>query len=345
MNFLTRLLQSRPWLLADGATGTNYFEMGLGPGDAPELWNLEFPERVQALHRRFIEAGSDIILTNTFGGTSHRLKLHNADSRVYEINRAAAGIARRAVEDSGGDIVVAGSMGPTGEILAPIGTLSHPGAVEAFKEQARGLKDGGVDVLWLETLSSTEELEAAAEAAKLVGLEYICTLSFDTNGNTMMGVTPASLTTTCESIDPAPLAYGTNCGVGASEVVVSILGMHRSLQDGKGNLVAKANCGIPEYEDGRIVYNGTPELMASYACMARSAGARIIGGCCGTTPEHISAMRQALEQTEISDPPSIEQIVSELGEITDGARRCCTGIETPVKARRKNRRRNTRNVA
>ncbi len=339
MNKLKLLLETRRWLLADGATGTNYFEMGLGPGEAPELWNIDHPERVFDLHRQFVEAGSDILLTNTFGGNAYRLKLHGAEDRVAEINRAAAEIARRAADGTGREVVVAGSVGPTGEILEPVGSLTHADAVNAFKEQARGLKEGGVDVLWLETLSSTEELRAAAEAARLVDLDFVCTLSFDTNGNTMMGVTPSNLADTCLNLDPVPLAFGTNCGVGASEVVATVMTMNAVLAGRDGRLVAKANCGIPEYHDGKIVYNGTPELMADYARLALAAGASIIGGCCGTTPAHVAAMRAALESAGEEPAPSIDEVVERLGSITDGARRCCTGDESAIRAPRGGRRR------
>lgn len=340
MNKLKSLLETRQWLLADGATGTNYFQMGLGPGDAPEMWNVEHPDRVLDLHRRFVAAGSDIILTNTFGGSSYRLKLHKAQDRVYELNLAAAQIARRAADEADHEVIVAGSMGPTGEILEPVGSLSHADAVSAFKEQARGLRDGGVDVLWLETMSSTEELRAATEAARLVGLDYVSTLSFDTNGNTMMGVTPGSLADTCLDLEPSPLAFGTNCGVGAAEVVATIMTMNTALGGREANLVAKANCGIPEYQDGNIVYNGTPELMARYAVLARDAGARIIGGCCGTTPEHVATMRRALENTPRGEMPAIETVVGDLGPISDGARRCCSGEAAPAaESRRPGRRR------
>ena len=338
MNVLHELLERRPWLLADGATGTNFFAAGLGPGDAPELWNLDHPGRVQDLHRRFVESGSDVLLTNSFGGTACRLKLHNAESRVFEINRAAAALAREVADAAERGVLVAGSVGPTGEILEPIGALSYADAVTAFKEQARGLKAGGVDLLWLETLSSLEELQAAAEASRLVGLDFVCTLSFDTNGNTMMGVTPQSLAITCAEMDPAPLAFGTNCGVGASEVVATVLAMRKVLENRPAILVAKANCGVPEYEDGQIVYKGGPELMARYACMARDVGARVIGGCCGTTPGHVAAMKEALETTAPDAPPSLERIVEELGGISDGARRGCAGDVPPRRTRRAGRR-------
>ncbi|MEO8408497.1 MAG: homocysteine S-methyltransferase family protein, partial [Oxalobacteraceae bacterium] len=187
-NRLLKLLQTRRWLLTDGATGTNLFTMGLTSGDTPELWNIEHPDRIAKLHRSFIEAGADIILTNSFGGNRYRLGLHKAQSRVEELNEAAARIARCEADACGRDIVVAGSMGPTGEILEPVGALSIDAATAAFAEQAQALMQGGVDVLWIETMSSREEAEAAIAAAAATGLPVVCTMSFDTNGRTMMGV-------------------------------------------------------------------------------------------------------------------------------------------------------------
>ena len=172
-------LNSRPWLLADGATGTNYFQMGLVSGDAPEIWNFEHPERVRSLHRRFIEAGADIILTNTFGGNRHRLKLHNAQDQVREVNIAAAKNARSEADSVARPVYVGGSIGPTGEIFEPLGPLSHTDGVAAFAEQAKALKEGGVDVLWIETMSSEEELRAAVEGAAQTGLPIVTTMSFD----------------------------------------------------------------------------------------------------------------------------------------------------------------------
>ena len=154
----TEALASRPWLLADGATGTNYFQMGLVSGDAPELWNFEHPDRVRSLHRRFIEAGADIVLSNSFGGSRYRLKLHNAQDQVREINIAAAKNARAEADAAHRPVYVGGSIGPTGEIFEPVGALSHEDGVAAFAEQAAALKEGGVDVLWIETMSSEEEL-------------------------------------------------------------------------------------------------------------------------------------------------------------------------------------------
>lgn len=319
---LSKLLAERPWLLADGATGTNLFAVGLETGDSPELWNVDRPDRIRDLHRGFLEAGSDIILTNSFGGSAYRLKLHRAEARVRELNRAAAALAREVADEIGAaqgrEIVVAGSMGPTGEIFAPLGSLSLEDGTAAFAEQAAALAEGGADVLWIETISSVEELTAAIAGAQASGLPYVCTLSFDTNGRTMMGVTPAALVRQARGHAPGPLGFGGNCGTGASELMAAIVNMgeSRGLDD---VIIAKSNCGIPEYKDGQIVYSGTPALMADYARLARDAGVRIIGGCCGTTAAHLSAMRAALEGYEPGAAPDLEMITAKLGAISAGA--------------------------
>ena len=320
-NLFLRMLEEKPFLLADGATGTNLFAMGLETGDAPELWNVDFPERIAAHYRAFVEAGSDIILTNTFGGNARRLVLHQAQDRVHELNVAAVEILKQEVAKSGREIVIAGSMGPTGDILEPNGPLSKADAADFFEEQAKALAEGGVDVLWLETLSSTEEVEAAVEGAGRVGLPVVNTLSIDTNGRTMMGLTAADIVNLQPTLTPHPVACGTNCGIGASEVVAAVLNFFNAQTDeaAKPIIVAKANCGIPEYIDGKIVYNGTPELMARYTELAMDAGARIIGGCCGTSPAHISAMRAAMDQHVPGTAPTLERIQQSLGEVTKGA--------------------------
>ncbi len=316
-NRLAELLNERPWLLADGATGSNLFDMGLVSGEAPELWNFSHPDRISTLHRGFVEAGADIILTNTFGGTRYRLKLHDAEARVRELNVTAARIARAEADASGRRVVVAGSMGPTGEILEPLGPLSITAAEAAFAEQATALAEGGVDVLWIETMSSKEEVEAAIAGARSTGLPIVSTLSFDTNGRTMMSLTPNDLAGIHR--EQGILACGSNCGVGPSELLASIVNLANA-SDASAVLVAKSNCGIPQYVDGAIQYNGTPELMATYACLAFDAGARIIGGCCGTTPAHLSAMRTALETHVRGTKPDAETIEARLGTITMGAR-------------------------
>ena len=340
---LTDLLQTRPWLLADGATGTNFFAMGLQHGDAPELWNLERPDDVVRHYRSFIDAGSDIVLTNTFGGTANRLKLHKADDRVFEINRAAAALACRAVEESGReDVIVAGSIGPTGDLFVPLGPLTVEEGAKAFAEQARGLAAGGADLAWIETMSSVDEVKAAVQGASAAGLPYVLTLSFDTNGRTMMGVTPAQLAKLAHELDPRPLAFGGNCGTGASELMAAILNLESAKSEGDV-LVAKSNCGIPQFVDGEIEYSGTPELMADYARLALDAGVRIIGGCCGTTPDHIRAMRTALEAHEKGAAPEMATVIAKLGEISKGAVQQSSPLgdlpEAPSAGRRTGRRR------
>ncbi|WJY21158.1 betaine--homocysteine S-methyltransferase [Fontisubflavum oceani] len=308
---LSRLLAERDWLLADGATGTTLFNMGLQSGDAPELWNVDHPDRIVTLYSGAVDAGSDLFLTNSFGGTRARLKLHDAQDRAFELNKAAAEIGREVADKAGRTVIVAGSMGPTGEIMAPMGALTHEAAVEMFHEQAEGLKAGGADVLWVETISAAEEYKAAAEAAKLAEMPWCGTMSFDTAGRTMMGLTSAAMSEMVERLDHKPLAYGANCGVGASDLLRTVLGFRAS-----GNerpVVAKGNAGIPKYVDGHIHYDGTPDLMARYAVLARDAGATIIGGCCGTQPEHLKKMREALEKTPKSSAPTLETIAADLG--------------------------------
>jgi 5-methyltetrahydrofolate--homocysteine methyltransferase len=308
---LDELLLTRDWLLADGATGTTLFNMGLQSGDAPELWNEEHPDRIAALYQGAVDAGSDLFLTNSFGGTRARLKLHNAQDRAYELNKRAAEIGRDVADAAGRTVIVAGSMGPTGEIMAPMGPLTHEAAVEMFHEQAEGLRDGGADVLWVETISAPEEYAAAAQAAAMAGMPYCGTMSFDTAGRTMMGMTSAAMSEMVETLDHAPLAYGANCGVGASDLLRTVLGFRAA--GSQRPIIAKGNAGIPKYVDGHIHYDGTPELMARYAVLARDSGATIIGGCCGTTPDHLRAMRQALEDTPRGAAPTLDQITEALG--------------------------------
>ena len=316
---LTRLLATRDWLMADGATGTNLFNMGLSSGDAPEMWNVDEPDKIRSLYRSAVEAGSDIFLTNSFGGNASRMKLHNAQHRVHELNRVAASLGREIADVAGRTVVVAGSVGPTGEIFEPMGTMTHAVAVEMFHEQAEGLKAGGADVLWVETMSAPEEYRAAAEAAQLAGMPWCGTMSFDTAGRTMMGVTSAAMVDMVEKLTNPPIAFGANCGVGASDLLRTVLGF--AAHGSERPLIAKGNAGIPKYHDGHIHYDGTPALMAEYAVLARDAGVRIIGGCCGTMPEHLAAMRDALETRPKGPRPTLEEITALMGgfsSVSDG---------------------------
>jgi len=315
---LEKLLAERPFLLADGATGTNLFAMGLMTGEAPELWNFERPEQIEELHRGMVEAGADIILTNSFGGSAYRLKLHQQQDRVREINREAAVIARRIADRAARPILVAGSMGPTGELFQPLGALTHEEASAAFAAQAAALAEGGVDLLWIETMSSKEELGAAAAGATTTGLPFVTTMSFDTNGRTMMGLGPAELVQLAHGLSPRPFAYGANCGVGAAELVAAIVNMGPATAPGDV-IVAKGNCGVPYFVEGQIRYDGTPALMADYARLARDAGARIIGGCCGTTPAHLAAMRASLDTHVPGNRPTMTEIAQRLGKLSSGA--------------------------
>ncbi len=335
-NALATMMQTRDWILADGATGTNLFNMGLSSGDAPELWNDQHPDRIKTLYTMAVDAGSDLFLTNSFGGNAARLKLHDAQKRAHELSRMSAEIGRDVADSQDRPVIVAGSVGPTGEIMAPMGSLTHELAVEIFHETAEGLKEGGADVLWLETISAPEEYKAAAEAFKLADMPWCGTMSFDTAGRTMMGVTSTDMATMVEKLDNPPMAYGANCGVGASDLMRTVLGF--AAQGTERPIIAKGNAGIPKYVDGHIHYDGTPELMAEYACLARDAGAMIIGGCCGTMAEHLSQMRAALETRPKGPRPTLEQITEALGGFSSAVDGTEDGAEATPKRRSRRRR-------
>lgn len=296
MDKLQQLLKTHDYLIADGGLGTMLMAAGLEQGDPPEMWNVEHPDRIRAVHRGYIEAGSQIILTNSFGGTSFRLKLHNLQDRVVELNKAAGELARAEADAAANPIVVGGSIGPTGEIMEPVGEMKYADAVASFAEQASGLAAGGVDLLWIETMSDVSEVRAAVEGCReATDLPIVATMTFDTNGCTMMGVTPVQAFTELRAMNLT--ALGGNCGNGPEEIEGVIQAMYATNQ--QFPFVAKSNAGIPEYENGHLHYNGTPDVMAEYAVKVRNYGARIIGACCGSTPAHIAAMRQALENAPI----------------------------------------------
>jgi 5-methyltetrahydrofolate--homocysteine methyltransferase len=275
-------------LVADGATGTSYQEMGLSIGVAPEEWVEDHPERVIGLHRAFIEAGSDIILTDTFGGTPIRLRETRFADRASELNRRAAKLASEAA--AGTHVLVAGSMGPTGMLMEPLGDLTASAAAGAYAEQAAGLVAGGVDLLLLETFFALEEAVAAVEGIRRVtALPLVVSFSFDQGTRTMMGVSPAAMV---KAVGPLGVAaIGANCGR-SLEDMVRVVDELASLDAGIP-LWIKPNAGLPRMDGDVARYDTTPETMASFAERFMEAGARIVGGCCGSSPAHVAAIAAA----------------------------------------------------
>lgn len=279
-------------ILADGAMGTMLFANGLQFGDPPEVWNLTQPDVIRRIQRAYLAAGSRIIMTNTFGGNRLRLGLHGLSARVDELNRTAAILARAEATAAGGEALVAGDIGPSGEIIAPLGTLDYEIAVDVFREQAASLIAGGVDLIWIETMSDLNEIKAAIEGVRRVspGIALIATMTFDTRGHTMMGVTPEQAVRSLVAWGAD--AVGGNCGNGPDELLPVIERMHAA--DPHAILVAKSNAGMPELVDMRAVYRADPATMAEFGRQMHAAGARIVGACCGSTPDHLRAMHDVL---------------------------------------------------
>ena len=288
---MAQLLDREPFLLFDGAMGTMLQDAGLDDGGAPEMWNLQRPQDVAAIHEGYLRAGARIITTNTFGGTRPRLAMHGLADRVTELSLAAAQIARRAADPFGA--LVAGGLGPTGELLEPLGTLTPSRAQELFAEQVRALVAGGVDLILIETMSDLGEAEAAVRAAQAVApqLPVAATLSFDTNLRTMMGVTPAAAVRALGALGVA--AVGANCGRGPAEMEIIVGQMAEVRPDGL-LLMAQSNAGLPVLVGDHFEYDKHPADMAEHARRLHAAGVDIIGACCGSTPEHLGAMRDAL---------------------------------------------------
>jgi len=285
--FLVRLNQAGI-LVADGATGTMLQAAGLPSGAAPERWNLENPQAVRDLHRAYIAAGADIVLTNTFGGSRQKLEKDGLGERAREINRAAARLAREVASER---VIVLGDIGPTGRLLEPLGDLSYDDAVNAFAEQAAGLVEGGVDAIIIETMSDLGEAKAAVEGVKQVTtLPILASMSFDTRGRTMMGVKPAVAARELWSLGVT--AIGANCGRTLSETLAAVTEMRQAVPEAV--LIAKPNAGLPHLSDGESVFDVTPEVMAEYALKFAGLGVKIMGGCCGSNPTHIQAIAMAL---------------------------------------------------
>ena len=294
MNRWQNLINRLGAIIADGAMGTMLQQAGLKPGELPTLWNVEHAKRVRAVHGAYLAAGAQILLTNTFSGNRFCLAKHGLASRVEELNMAGARILRAEIETQNkqGAALVAGDIGPSGELLSPLGTLSFTEAVDGFAEQARALIKGGADVIWIETMADLEEVRAAVEGTRQAcsDIPIIATLTFDTHGRTMMGVKPEAAAGVLMGWGIA--AFGGNCGNGPDEMLAAIGKMHAAAPG--AILVAKSNAGAPEFVNGATVYRASPETMAEAARQLRAAGARIIGGCCGTMPEHIAAMARAV---------------------------------------------------
>jgi len=287
-DFLSRL-QGAGVLVADGAMGTMLQQAGLPRRVPPERWNLENPAAVRQVGQSYVEAGAQLILTNTFGGSRIRLNKDQLGERVREINQAAARLAREA---AGGRALVAGDMGPTGDLLAPVGPLDYAQAVEAFAEQAAALAEAGVAALLIETMSDLKEARAAVEGARrATSLPLLVTFSFDTHGRTMMGLKPAQAAKDIWALGVA--AVGANCGRTLSETLAAIQQMRQAVPE--ATLMAKPNAGLPHVEgENELVYDVTPEAMADYALKFSAERVKIFGGCCGSTPAHIRAVAAAL---------------------------------------------------
>ena len=297
MTDLQRLLNIGLPIVADGGMGTMLFNAGLPYDNAPELWNVERPEEVQGIHSAYIEAGAQIVLSNTFGGNRARLGRHSLSGRMAELNTAGAELARAAADAADHPVVVGGSIGPTGELMQPLGALVFEEAVEIFTEQAKALLTGGADVFWIETMADLEEVRAAAEGCRQASanLPIVTTMTFDTRGRTMMGVKPEQAAERLQTLGVG--VFGANCGNGPDEIQSVVENMHQRFPDTL--LIAKANAGLPHMHEGRAVYDATPEDMSEYARGVLAQGARIVGACCGSTPAHIQAIAQVVKETTV----------------------------------------------
>ena len=283
-------------LVCDGAMGTMLQKYGLSAGECPEYWNLTQAEKLVAVHKEYIDAGADIIITNTFGANSLKLSKYNLESKLQEINISAGVNAKTAVKKYGKDVFVAGDIGPTGSLLEPLGFLKVEEAYEVFKEQALVLEEGGVDLIIIETMIAVEETAAAVRAVKEnTKLPVIACMTFDVQANkdirSVMGV---DVTTMVDELTKAGAdILGSNCGNGV-EQMIEVIKAIRAKTDKP--LIAEPNAGLPKLKDGVISYDGTPEVQASYTEALLAAGANIIGGCCGTTPEHIKQIKNQIER-------------------------------------------------
>ena len=277
--------------MVDGGMGTLLQDNGLDDGGSGELWNVERPDVVLDAHRSYAAAGARILTTNTFGGTRPRLDMHGLGDRVHELNEAGARLARQVADEHGA--LVAGDLGPTGELMSPLGIMDAAEAQSIFAAQLAGLRDGGIDLVLIETMSDLAEVEAAVAAAREVvpDLPIVATLSFDTNLRTMMGVAPAIAVAALASAGVA--AVGANCGRGPGEMAAIAAQMVAARPEGL-LLVAQSNAGLPQVVGDHFEYDATPDDMARHAVELRDLGIDLIGACCGSTPNHLEAMSRAI---------------------------------------------------
>jgi methionine synthase I (cobalamin-dependent) len=288
---LRDLIAARGCALFDGAMGTMLQGAGLEAGESGERWNLEKAEAVAEIHRGYAAAGSVLVTTNTFGATAPRLSASGLGDRVADVNAAAVRIARAVADEFGA--LVAGDVGPTGELIEPLGTLSPSEAQALFAEQIDALAGAGADLILGETLSDLAEAEAVVRAARDAApeLEVAITLSFDTNRHTMMGVSPAQAVERLGELGVT--AVGANCGRGVEDMEAVMVEMAAHRPDGL-LLIAQSNAGLPVIRGEEFCYDTTPEQMAAYALRMRELGVELVGGCCGSTPAHMAAMASAL---------------------------------------------------
>ncbi len=304
---LQEILDAKEVVLADGAMGSSLIAQGLKRGEPPERWNLEHGERIAAVHQSYVDVGADIILTNTFGASWTALNRYGMADEAGAVNRAAARLARAVADGAGRPVVVAGCMGPTSLLLKPLGPLTRQEADDTYTEQAAALADGGVDILWIETMSAIEEMTAATLGAAATGLPFAVTMTFDTKGRTMMGTKPGAALEAAREMEPACAAFGANCGSHPRQLVETIVRLAAAARP-EEIIIAKGNCGVPRLTEKGIQYDGTPTVMADYAHLARAAGARIIGGCCGTTAAHLGAIKKALDNRPRGELPNAARI-------------------------------------